>query len=905
MFQRFMYRLTFIEKYFKSTTRPTIVASDITLSVTETFQWIFSGLNVNVSQSRLDSIRIKVQPGQPNQLEHVVENLQITIHNSSFNSLDLKPGTKAEITECNIDAQFKPRPTLITANNSDVSIQNSHFRNFINENDSTILFGHSNSQIVIENSIFNKHNSSKGVLLLQNNCSLGISDSLILENVVFTSTYSAVTLRDRIHAVVHNSLFRNNSALVGGALCAEEHCRVTLTNCTFSSNKAITGKTLNISENSILQKVLDRNKTGPSKPVNSSLFNQTSSYAIKSKTIPDYLAQPGRRSLISRIKPSHLVNRLYSMKEHSAQPEGFDPGIGGALFVAEQSQLLVRNCLFKDNSAQFAAGAITTGLNATLDIQGTTFVRNKASQGGAINVGQQAQLRITNCVFDENVSQGPGGAIAGGYSVTLVIQETTFVGNKAFDDGGAIEVLHQVQLRITNCVFDENVCQRVGGAIVGGGYATLDIQETTFVGNKALQQSGAIDVGPQGHLRITNCVFDDNESQQGIGGAIGGGPNVTLVVQETNFTRNSAEAGGAIFASANATLDTQETTFVGNKALQDGGAINVQHQAQLRITNCVFDENVSQRIGGAICSIDNVTLVVKETNFTRNSAIQGGAIDVQHQTKLSLTNCRLEHNSASSTVGGAINARTKTTLTIRETIFTGNSAPNGGALIVLYQSNGHVEWCVFHNNTAKTTGGAVHVDSKSSLQIENTNFTTNNSTDGGAISIEGNSQLQTNSCSFWENVAKQDGGAINLNGESTAEIEHCYFLSNQANSGQGGAININNPEHLSVKGTLLLGNVASNYGGALVISGGNNVTMNNIMCIGNRAQQGGCLCIDSVTLTLNNSDISENSAQSAGAGVFASYSKIQVRYLLCPTNVSYCKYCRINYIKKKNEYFSQ
>ena len=127
----------------------TINVTDVTLSRSETFQWIFSGFNINVSQCHLDPIDIVVQPHQPNQTEQMVEQPQITIHNSSFSSLDLKPGTKAEITEYYIDAEFKPRPTLITAINSDLSITNCHFENFINEKDSTILFGHGNSNIVI------------------------------------------------------------------------------------------------------------------------------------------------------------------------------------------------------------------------------------------------------------------------------------------------------------------------------------------------------------------------------------------------------------------------------------------------------------------------------------------------------------------------------------------------------------------------------------------------------------------------------------------------------------------------------------------------------------------------------------------------------------------------------------
>ena len=88
--------------------------------------------DIYILQCNVDPIDILVQSvSRPNHMQNLVENPEIIIHNSSFGSLDLKPGTKAQITDCYIDAQFKPTPTLITANNSDVSIQNCHFTNFI------------------------------------------------------------------------------------------------------------------------------------------------------------------------------------------------------------------------------------------------------------------------------------------------------------------------------------------------------------------------------------------------------------------------------------------------------------------------------------------------------------------------------------------------------------------------------------------------------------------------------------------------------------------------------------------------------------------------------------------------------------------------------------------------------
>ena len=105
--------------------------NNVTLSFNQELHWTFPGLNLNISQCDLDSVRITVQIH--NHAEQVLKNPVIIIHNSSFDSLDLKPTMKAQLTDCYIDGKMKQRPTLITANNSDVSIRNCHFEHFITD----------------------------------------------------------------------------------------------------------------------------------------------------------------------------------------------------------------------------------------------------------------------------------------------------------------------------------------------------------------------------------------------------------------------------------------------------------------------------------------------------------------------------------------------------------------------------------------------------------------------------------------------------------------------------------------------------------------------------------------------------------------------------------------------------
>ena len=406
--------------------------------------------------------------------------------------------------------------------------------------------------------------------------------------------------------------------------------------------EVISAEKMSISRN-LTVCTLDQNNTGACKSIVCVLFDQTSSPAKE----PEANTADQTPSLMNG-----------SILNNTVQQECYSTGIGGAIYAGNQTQLVIRNCVFKDNSAPFAVGVIFAEINVTLDVQETTFIGNKA----------------------------------------LVLQ------------GGAIVVQLQAHLQIINCTFKDNRAEDIAGAVCGND----DAQRTSFIGNSA-QQGGAIDVQRQAYLHATDCTFIDNHAGQ---------------------------VGGAICEAHNAVLDIQSTYFTGNRA-SESGAIHIAQQGYLRATNCTFIDNHAEQIGGVTCGSYEAALDITDTNFTGNSAVQGGAINVQHQANLSLTNCRLDRNFASD-FGGAILVKGDVTLEIQET----NASIAAGALFAS-QSQCHVLRSVFHSNIVKAMGGAVFIQVKSSLKMENTTFKNNKGSDGGAINIESSSKLQVNMCIFW------------------------------------------------------------------------------------------------------------------------------------------------------------
>ena len=177
-------------------------------------------------------------------------------------------------------------------------------------------------------------------------------------------------------------------------------------------------------------------------------------------------------------------------------------------------------------------------------------------------------------------------------------------------------------------------------------------------------------------------------------------------------------------------------------------------------------------------------------------------------------------------------------------------------------------------------GGSLYIESKS-VSIEFTKFMNNSAVEGGAIFVE-NAELKTETCTFEKNVATHKGGAVRVDDKSSITTENCRFLSNKAVD--GGAVHVTSSSYSFVNNTILVKNIASQYGGALALEydteiGSDpmrSVTFENITCISNQAISGGCIFIASAVLILKSSRVAHNHVSVCGAGIDIKDSRMQV-----------------------------
>ena len=189
-------------------------------------------------------------------------------------------------------------------------------------------------------------------------------------------------------------------------------------------------------------------------------------------------------------------------------------------FGADHTTPIIRNCLFKNNSATLVGGAMYNHDGASPTIENCVFVDNSADKGAAI--------------FN--------------YLGTPVIINSTFSGNTATTGGGAIGI-DDSTVTIENSIFSNNSSVNAGGAISLKNTAAAIIKNSFFSGNAA-QNGGAVSSTKTSVLTVESCNFQNNLANgsalpSGLGGAIQNQESTATVINSV-FTGNSAVAGGAI-----------------------------------------------------------------------------------------------------------------------------------------------------------------------------------------------------------------------------------------------------------------------------------------------------------------------------------------------------------------------
>ena len=337
--------------------------------------------------------------------------------------------------------------------------------------------------------------------------------------------------------------------------------------------------------------------------------------------------------------------------------------------------------------------------------------------------------------------------------------------------------------------------------------------------------------------------------------------NKNLTIDGNGFTIN-ANHGGRILNITGATVTLQNIKFSNGK-LEGMGAAIYSKDSNLTIINCNFSNNHAtgdNSQGGAVY-FNGDKLTIFNSEFIANAAdYDGGAVYLKGDYGIinasNFTNNRAYFNGA--VYMNSLNG------TVEDCIFANNVATNSsGALGWVEKQNGTVFYSQFINNTAPL-GGAIYVNEGNNLTVEASKFIKNNASIGGAIYLTGGDGIIANS-TFDMNSASEDGGAIYLKGSEGILVDS-NFTNNRAK--YYGALYMESIKGIMDK-CIFANNVATESAGALGWVKEENGTIRASKFINNSAPIGGAIYVNNAKeFYITTSDFVNNTASLNGGAIY-------------------------------------
>jgi hypothetical protein len=584
---------------------------------------------------------------------------------------------------------------------------------------------------------------------------------------------------------------------------------------------------------------------------------------------------------------------------------------GGGIF-SENENVTVRDAVIRNNTAGAANGGGIRANGGLFTLVNTAVRSNSAADGGGVrNAG--ATFVVTGSAIDSNFATNPSGT--GGYfqsagalqdmTNSTVSGNTGGLGGGLYVTGGPSTIVNSL---ISGNVASNSTGSDGGGLAVAGGAVVL--RNVTVSGNLANNNGGGVLV-TAGSLEVRNSTIAFNVADNDNSGAGGGGGYF--------LSGGTAKFFSTILAKNQNRSDGAATQSDGNGAL-DGTSANNLIGVGTNVTG-VTNGTQGNLVGSTTTPRDPLLLPLAfNGGATKTHAIQplSDAKDAGDDTGLGLTSdgrgtgfarvvgpkadigafeiqaapLALVVTSAADRNNATLNPAD---LTLREAIrFAGTDAPTitfapalngqtitltlgrldigrslsiqgpGAAQLTVSGGDRFQHFAVTDNNA--TTALTVGI---SGLTLANghAQFATGGDEDGGAIVTDENTTLD--GLVITNNQADDDGGGVDMQ-FGTLTIRNTTISNNRAlgAAGIGGGVSqTNGMGTLVIHNSTVSGNTAGQHGGGVGMDVAASVVITNSTISGNMAKvNGGGVWIGAGTLSVRNSTVAFNKAESDGAG---------------------------------------
>ena len=386
----------------------------------------------------------------------------------------------------------------------------------------------------------------------------------------------------------------------------------------------------------------------------------------------------------------NVQNTSLSSRGHISFTNNLANESGGGLASINSNVRLEGSGIFINKSEWYGGGTFTGGV-LTLD-GSSTFVGNKAHQGGGINL-YNSSLSIRghiSCSCTNNTAYSHGGVLYAYYSNVSVVGFGRFINNSAYSAGGGLYSLYSNVSMEGDGRFIRNSAEYGGGINTDRGSLTLN-GNNSFEENLAYINSGGIlvlngSLSSRGHISFTN-----NMANIGCGGGILSiNSSVQLMGNSSSFhsgyvlfVNNSAGCGGG-FACFGTNMSIGTPSMFARNAAELGGGMGIFSGSTVTLSGMsTFTQNTA-RYGGGGNVVNGTISFVATTHFHNNSALYGGGIH-GHRATLEISEvASFTENSATYGGGLSLASGSQCLLSSNSTVYLrGNHAEQyGGAIFV-------------------------------------------------------------------------------------------------------------------------------------------------------------------------------------------------------------------------------
>ena len=687
---------------------------------------------------------------------------------------------------------------------------------------------------------------------------IAYSNYISLLNSSFTNSIAelaggAINYDFAVHSIIDNCIFENNSAQAEGGAFVWIYSSGNITGNGFRNNSALGNG------GAIYINIIDRDTLVENQVLTNCNFSFNHGKNGGAIYCNEYYKISGSEFIFINNSADECGGALY-FNEFNCSDSIFinnSAGVnGGAVSCGDNCYFF--NNSFINNSALGNGGALHC--NDYCSLSKVDFFNNSAQNGGAVYSNDRGNFLNLN--FYNNTASNNGGAVhciqrnnfyfsefldnsavsgaaiyADGYNY---IQNSTFLGNKAISE---LDVTKQYLLLTINLLGKNNYLNAI--------YSTFDLgfSGVTFW-NGTIANTNDMDYIPKGcpGQRFSIEIYDSSNVLV---------ENITRLTNEYgqilidfsylevgNYTCNvyhaendyNTECSSSFVLTVGNFIKLQHILFFA----EEGSTINLRQNYTYSlgyddIYNELSIDYNSMSINGNGYTIDtlNKSSIVLSTaanakniniynlNFRNNISLDFWGVSLRKIKKVNISDCSFENVLID--------------FSQIENVYINNSTfmnVTGMAVKIDYVNNALFSHCSFVN-CSSSDRSVLFFREFDNIDIESSNFSSNQAYDGGVIYAYGNYLTVSNS-NFIDNFARGDGGAINGRG-TNVKLYNSNFFNNSADM----------------------------YGGALYLTGlvsDENFTVDNCVFLDNFAYKGAAIYMDLVNNFINNSVFLNNKA---------------------------------------------